>query len=105
MRRNKEQRTKKYMQDQRHKKRLERLAKSEACRYPAGAIWVDTILDENGERAPREKPFAMRTNKSRHSTRYSYFKNYSNRVIRRNNRAVVKGGAYKKEFDYKWAVD
>lgn len=101
----KEKRTRKYMQDQRHKKRLERLAKSEACRYPAGAIWIDERYVGNGKYEPVEKPFAMRTNKSRHSTRYSYFKNYSNRAVRRNNQAMTKGNGYRKVFDYQWAVD
>lgn len=101
----KEKRIKKYMDDQRHKKRLERLAKSESCGYPAGAVWIDEIKDENGDWVPRKKPFAMRTHKSRHSTRYSYFKNYSNRAVRRHNKAMSKGNGYRKVFDYKWTVD
>ena len=92
----KEKRTKKYMANQRHKRRLERLAKSESCRYPAGAVWVDEMLDENGDWVPRDKPFAMKTNKSRHSTRYSYFKNYSNRAVRRNKYYTSKGNGYRK---------
>jgi hypothetical protein len=101
----KEKRTKKYTADQRHKKRRERMAKSEACRYPAGAVWVDEMQDEDGNWVPRKKPFAMRTNKSRHSTRYSYFKNYSNRAIRRNNNMIPNGNGYRKIFDYQWTVD
>ena len=101
----KEQRTQKYMQDQRHKKRLERMAKIECHRYPEGVVWVEERYVGNGEYEKVKKPFAIKTNKSKHATRYRYFKNYSNRVIRRNNRVVPRGGSYKKEFDYKWTVD
>jgi hypothetical protein len=102
----KERRTKKYMQDQRHKKRLERLAKSESRSYPSGAYMVDERRDENGNWVPREKPYAVRTNKSKNATRYRYFKNYSNRIIRRNKlEDVADGGTYRKIFDYWWTVD
>ena len=102
----KEKRTKRYMEDQRHKKRLERLAKSERHRCPAGAYMVDEMRDENGHLVPRNKPYAVRTNKSKNATRYKYFKNYSNRMIRRTKLDdIADGGMYKKMFDYWWTVD
>lgn len=102
----KEKRTRKYMEDQRHKKRLERLAKNGSNRYPEGAYMVDERRDENGEWVPLEKPYAVKTNKSKHATRYRYFKNYSNRVIRRAKLDdIADGGSYKKMFDYWWTVD
>ena len=101
----KEKRTKKYMEDQRHKKRLERMAKFKAKGYPTGAIWVEERYIGDGKWETVEKPFAMRTNKSRHSTRYSYFKNYSNRAVRRSNQIIPKGNGYRKIFDYQWTVD
>lgn len=101
----KEKRTKKYMEDQRHKKRLERMAKSECQRYPAGVVMVEERYVGNGEYEPVDKPYAIKTNKSKHAMRYSYFKNYSNRMIRRNGKVLPKGGAYKKVFDYAWEVD
>ena len=101
----KEKRTKKYMEDQRHKKRLERLAKSESRGYPAGAYIIDEKLDENGDYVPCE-PYAVRTRKGGRASRYSYFKNYANRVIRRAKLDdIADGGSYKKVFDYWWTVD
>jgi hypothetical protein len=100
----KEKRTRKYMEDQRHKRRLERLAKSESS-YPAGAVWIEEKCIGNDQWEQLEKPFAIRTHKSRHSIRYRYFKNVSNRKIRRNKQVVPKGGTYKKFFDYQWTVD
>ena len=102
---NKEKRTKLYMQKERHKKRLERMAKVECKRYPAGVILVDERYVGDNKYEPLEKPFAIRANKSKNATRYKYFKKYSNKLIRRKNRALVKGSSYKKEFDYKWTVD
>ena len=104
MKRTKEERTKKYMANQRHKKRLERMAKHECHRYPEGVTWVDERYD-GGEWVPIEKPYAIKTSKSSHATRYGYFKRYSNRVIRRNKKVCPRGSAYKKEFDYRWTVD
>lgn len=101
----KEKRTKKYMANQRHKKRLERLAQNESRGYPQGAYMVDEKLDENGTYVPCE-PYAVRIRKGGRTSRYSYFKNYSNRVIRRSKLDdISNGSSYKKIFDYWWTVD
>lgn len=101
----KEKRIKRYMTNQKHRKRLERRAKSERGKYANGAYFVYEKLNENGEYIPCQ-PYAVKVHKGGRASRHRYFKNYSNRVIRRTKCwEVPKGNYYKKKFDFCWAVD
>lgn len=99
----KERRTKKYMADQRYKKKLERQAK-EIQSYPGPAYLVDERWNGK-EYMPLEKPYIRKIYKSSHADRYRYYKNIGNRKIRREGRVLPKGAAYKKAFDYQYTVD
>lgn len=101
----KEKNRKKYANDLKHKRRLERLAR-EIEYYPGPAMLVDERYVGNGEYEPLEKPYVRKLYKSSNAERYSYYKNYSNRKIRRNKLvSIPKGGGYKKHFDYWYTVD
>lgn len=101
----KDQRRKRYMADQSHKQKMEKKAKNRYRGYPQGIMWVDEKY-VGGKWVPVKKPFAMRVHRSRHATRFSYYKRYSNKMIRRmKNLTLTKGGMYKKVFDYQWTVD
>lgn len=100
----KEKRTKKYMVDQRHKKRLEHRAKNWRG-YPAVAIWVDEKYIGNDQREEVAKPYAKKLYLSSNCQRYRYFKNYSNRKVRRSAQSTRKGNSYRKTFDYKLEID
>lgn len=101
----KEKRTKKYMQDQRHKKRLERVAKTFSNHYYAPAYWMDEKYLGNGEYEKIEKPYARKVYKSAGCERYRYYKKHSNRQVRRSKCSLPKGNWYRKIFDYAWEVD
>jgi hypothetical protein len=101
----KERRTKKYMQDIRHKKRLERMAHN--CKaYPAAAFWVDEKYNvKNGKYEDIPKPYAKKMYLSSNCERYRYYKRYSNRKVRRTFSTIGRGNGYRKIFDYKWEID
>ncbi len=40
-----------------------------------------------------------------HSRRQKYYKNYSNRKVRRNKDELFNGKSYRKQFDYAWKMD
>lgn len=100
----KEKRTRKYMQDMRHKKRLERVAKSWHG-YPGVAIWVEEKYIGNGIYECVTKPYAKKLYVSSNCERYRYYKRHSNRKVRRTKTQIPHGNGYRKIFDYKWAID
>lgn len=100
-----------------HKKKLESLAKN--CNgYPLPAYPVGKM----GKCANEESDikYYKKVYKSKHASRFSFFKTYSNKVVRQNNRIAchnakrdyenernligTKRATYKKLFDYSWNV-
>ena len=99
----KERRRRKYANDLRYKKKLERQAK-EIEYYPGPAYWVDERWVD-GEYVPLEKPYARKNYKSSHAQRFSYYKKYSNRKVRRDKMThFSKGNGVHKIFDYWYTV-
>lgn len=100
----KERRTRKYMQDQRQKKRLERAAKDWRG-YPACAYWEEERYLGDGKYEKLKKPYAKKMYKSAGCKRYRYYKKLSNRQVRKSDCAIPNGNWYRKIFDYAWEVD
>lgn len=100
----KEQRTKKYMMDIRHRNRHARLAR-ELTHYRAPYYLMEEKYVGNGRWEIIEKPYVRKTYRSAGSQRYSYFKKHSNRQVRRYKDNIPKGNGYRKIFDYQWEID
>jgi hypothetical protein len=101
----KEKNGKKYANDLKYKKKLERQAK-EIEYWPGPAYWVDEKWVKDEGYVPLEKPYVKKVYKSSHAQRYRYYKNYSNRKIRRHGLLPIpRGCGYKKVFDYAYTVD
>lgn len=90
--------------DLKHKNHVEYLAQICPC-YPPPAI----PIDENGGwnfDDPIGTVYYKKTYRGNHKgNRYSYYKKYSNRKVRRYNGEIHNGSNYKKIFDYWWTVD
>ena len=95
---------KRWESTQRKKKKLERMART--CKsYPGPA----EIIDEryvDGELVKIDKPYVRKIYKSSNAHRFSYFKRYSNKAVRRYSKKafVCSGNSYRKVFDYKWEI-
>ena len=74
--------------------------------YGSGAYYVDEIWVKDIGYAPNLKPYYKRCYRGNHKgSRYSYYKKYANRQVRRHKDKIQSGGGYKKVFDYWWTVD
>ncbi len=102
--RSKKKRRNKGERDLKYKKHVKFLAQTISY-YPPPAMPVD----ENGEwnfDDPVGTVYYRRTYKGNHKkNRYKFYKNYSNRIVRRYRGEVGNGCAYKRCFDYWWTVD
>lgn len=100
--------------DAKHKQHLKYL--EENCRhYPSPVM----AADKNGNWIPdkewytkfpeyevREFAYYKRLYRAkRKGNRYTYYKKYSNKRVRRYNGEIHKGNMYRKIFDYWWTVD
>ena len=71
--------------------------------YPS-PVWSKGLNGWTGNKD--EILYYAKVYKSKHTVRYSYYKRYSNKKVRKYDIDVrLKGGAYKKVFDYWWTVD
>ena len=87
-----------------HKKRMKKLSKISL--YPSGAYYVDEIWVSGEGYVENPKPYYKRYYRANHKgSRYSFYKKYSNRRVRRRKNNTYSGGSYKKCFDYWWTVD
>lgn len=87
-----------------HKKRMKKLSKVSS--YTSGAYYVDEILVKGVGYVKNPKPYYKRYYRANHrGSRYSYYKKHANRQVRRYKDSILRGGAYKKCFDYWWTVD
>ena len=73
--------------------------------YPSPVWYKDEIYIRGYGYIENPKPYYKRLSRDNHKGgRFSYFKNYSNRQVRRYNGELQNGGAYKKVFDYWYTV-
>ena len=85
------------------KRRLKKLSK--VTSYPSGAYYIDTIWVKGVGDIKNPKPYYKRYYRANHQgSRFHFYKNYSNRQVRRYKHILARGGAYKKVFDYWWTV-
>lgn len=64
------------------------------------SIWFDWDFDEEGHYV-RTGTYPKR---AKNSHQKQFYKNYSNRIIRRN-KTTYQNGDYRKVFDYRWTID
>lgn len=83
-----------------HKRRMKKLSKVSS--YTSGAYCVDEIWVKGTGYIKNPKPYYKRYYRG---SRYSFFKKYANRRVRKHKYDIMRGGSYKKCFDYWWAVD
>lgn len=75
------------------KLKLKKLSKITS--YPSGVYYIES-----------PKPYYKRYYRYNHKgSRYSFYKKYANRQIRQHKDNIVRGGSYKKCFDYWWTVN
>lgn len=87
-----------------HKKRMKELSKVSS--YPSGAYYVDEIWVKGVGRIENPKPYYKRYYRANHrGSRYSFYKNYANRQVRRYKDNISRGSSYKKCFDYWYTVN
>ena len=91
-RHNKRERTRRY------RNKLKRLSK-----YFYGVYYRDKKYIRNQGFVDVKKPYYKRTYWGEHTKKY--YKNYSNRVVRRYNKGLSNGNNYRKLFDYAWEID
>lgn len=98
---NRKSRRTKRERDLRYKKKMKQKAK-----LYHGVYYCDEKCVHGKGFVPVRKPYCKRFYRDKHKNgRYSYYKTYSNRVVRRYKGTIANGGAYKKVFDYWWTVD
>lgn len=104
MRHDKQKAQKRWARTQRNKKKMERMAKN-VTSYDSPAEIVDEVYVD-GELMPLEKPYVRKTYRSSNARRFSYYKKYSNRAVRRyvKRAAIGNGNAYRRVFDYQWEI-
>ena len=87
-----------------YKSRMEKLSKVSS--YPSGAYCADEIYVKGIGYIKNPKPYYKRCYRATHKgSRYSYYKKYANRRVRRHKYEILRGGLYKRYFDYWWEVD
>ena len=100
----KKKRRNKRERDLKYKNHVKYLAKNYPY-YPPPAIPVDEDGCWNFD-DPIGTVYYRRTYKGNHKrNKYTYYKKYSNRKVRRYKGEIHRGGSYKKVFDYWWTVD
>ena len=99
----KQKRSNRRDRDLKHKKYVKYLAKTYPC-YPPPAMPVDEYGRWNFN-DPIGTVFYRRTYRGNHKgNRYTYYKKYSNKKVRRYKGGIHSGGNYKKIFDYWYTV-
>lgn len=93
--------------DTRYKAHLKKLSEDGWGWYPTPAYPVDkygnVVFDYVKER-DRITYYKRQYRAKRKTSVSRFFKNYSNRVVRRYDGIIPSGGSYKKVFDYWWQV-
>ena len=100
----KERARRRWENNQRKKKQMERMART--CKsYPGPAEIVDQKYVD-GELVNLDKPYVKKIYKSSNANRFSYFKRYSNKAVRRylKQSYIRSGNSYRKVFDYQWEI-
>ena len=103
--RSKRKRRNKRERDLKHKNHLKYL--HQHCNfYPSPVTYTDEIWVKGCRYVENPKPYYKRLYRGNHkSNRYSWYKKYANRCVRRYKGELHSGGSYKKVFDYWWSVD
>ena len=96
---------KRWESTQRKKKRMEHMART-CTSYPGPAEIIEEVYVD-GELVPVRKPYVRKIYRSSHAQRYSYYKKYSNRAVRRYSKKsyIGNGNSYRRIFDYQWEID
>ena len=102
----KQKRRNKRERDQKHKNHLKFLAENIQY-YPSPVIYNNEIWIRGQGYVENPKPYYKRCYRGNHKgNRYSLYKKYANRCIRRYKGEIHnKGNQYRKIFDYWWNVD
>ena len=92
--------------DQKHKNHLKFLAEN-IPGYPSSVMYTDEVWIRGQGYVENPKPYYKRCYRGNHKgNRYSSYKKYANRCVRRYKREIHnKGNQYRKIFDYWWIVD
>ena len=86
-----------------HKKRMKKL--SQHSSFFSGACYLDEVWITGIGYVKNPKPYYKRFYRGNHrGSRFSYYKKYANRQVRKYQDPILTGGAYKKCFDYWWTV-
>ena len=92
---------KRYLTNLSYKNKLKRQAKSNLG-YPSPSYGVDR--QGNWTDNDADVLYYKKCYKSKHASRFKYYKNQSSRKVRRNKDLVLKGGEYKKFYEYQWNI-
>ena len=89
--------------DKYHRKKQYKQKLKNACDYRTHDLWWKDKEYKDGKWIALEKPYIKKYYRSSHRARY--YKNYSNRIVRRYmNDSYRNKSAYKKYFDYTYEI-